>query len=316
MTREHKLALILGFSLVLVVGVLISDHLSRARTDRLDATGLNQPIALEADNTSGARLLGLEPVAEEPARETYRPAGTIDASTLAQGTPEPFEMRLSPSESSSREPGSADRSLWNQVADAGRRVGTMIENGAVPAATKIAPSRSSQDDMQPVEEPSTRPVAPRPAGATVVVRHNTRPGDSLFSLARLYYNDPSRWTEIRDRNRDRLSADGVLRQGVRLDIPSVPVHRAADVAEQIGRDVIAQADRSTPRSKDGSRDTAKVGERPTTYTVAKGDTLGLISQKTLGSVRYMQKLLKANSDKIKDPNEIRVGMVLTIPQGE
>ena len=31
-TREHKLALIIGFSLVLVVGVLISDHFSKARS--------------------------------------------------------------------------------------------------------------------------------------------------------------------------------------------------------------------------------------------------------------------------------------------
>ncbi|MFN7020841.1 MAG: hypothetical protein ACK4WH_05885, partial [Phycisphaerales bacterium] len=35
MTREHKLALIIGFTLVLVVGVLISDHFSKAHEARL-----------------------------------------------------------------------------------------------------------------------------------------------------------------------------------------------------------------------------------------------------------------------------------------
>ena len=35
LTREHKLALIIGFSLVLVVGVLISDHFSKARTQQV-----------------------------------------------------------------------------------------------------------------------------------------------------------------------------------------------------------------------------------------------------------------------------------------
>jgi LysM repeat protein len=34
--RENKLALIIGFTLILVVGVLISDHLSRAQSERLD----------------------------------------------------------------------------------------------------------------------------------------------------------------------------------------------------------------------------------------------------------------------------------------
>lgn len=34
MTREHKLALIVGFALVLVVGILVSDHFSKARTSQ------------------------------------------------------------------------------------------------------------------------------------------------------------------------------------------------------------------------------------------------------------------------------------------
>ena len=39
MTREQKLALIIGFSLVLLVGVLVSDHLSGARNAHLADVG-------------------------------------------------------------------------------------------------------------------------------------------------------------------------------------------------------------------------------------------------------------------------------------
>ncbi|MCA9303657.1 MAG: LysM peptidoglycan-binding domain-containing protein [Phycisphaerales bacterium] len=48
MTRESKLALIVGFVLILVVGVLVSDHLSQASNDTIDPnTGIEraQPIA-------------------------------------------------------------------------------------------------------------------------------------------------------------------------------------------------------------------------------------------------------------------------------
>jgi len=37
MTRDHKVALIVGFALVLVVGVLISDHMSAAQEAEMDA---------------------------------------------------------------------------------------------------------------------------------------------------------------------------------------------------------------------------------------------------------------------------------------
>ncbi len=52
---------------------------------------------------------------------------------------------------------------------------------------------------------------------------------------------------------------------------------------------------------------------PTTYTVAKNDSLGTIAQRLLGSVRYMDEIIRANPDKIDDPDDIRVGMVLKIP---
>lgn len=44
-TRELKLALIVGFALVLVVTVLISDHMSRARTTRLADSRADHPIS-------------------------------------------------------------------------------------------------------------------------------------------------------------------------------------------------------------------------------------------------------------------------------
>jgi nucleoid-associated protein YgaU len=50
-----------------------------------------------------------------------------------------------------------------------------------------------------------------------------------------------------------------------------------------------------------------------TYTVQKDDTLQKISKKLFGSYGKWYKIYEANKNKIKNPNLLKPGMVLTIP---
>ena len=54
-------------------------------------------------------------------------------------------------------------------------------------------------------------------------------------------------------------------------------------------------------------------ELPTQYTVGQNDTLQTISKKFYNSYSKWQKIYEVNKEKIKDPNRIRRGVVLTIP---
>ncbi len=49
--------------------------------------------------------------------------------------------------------------------------------------------------------------------------HTVQRGDTLFKLARMYYNDQSRWKAIFAANRDRLTSANDLRVGMDLLIP-------------------------------------------------------------------------------------------------
>jgi nucleoid-associated protein YgaU len=52
---------------------------------------------------------------------------------------------------------------------------------------------------------------------------------------------------------------------------------------------------------------------PRTYTVKKGDTLSKIAKELYGNASDYKKIFEANRDKLKDPDKIQPGQVLTIP---
>jgi len=51
-----------------------------------------------------------------------------------------------------------------------------------------------------------------------------------------------------------------------------------------------------------------------TYVVAAGDTLSAIAKKFYGNANRWKDILEANKDTVKDPNTIRVGQELIIPE--
>jgi nucleoid-associated protein YgaU len=72
------------------------------------------------------------------------------------------------------------------------------------------------------------------------------------------------------------------------------------------------ADISAPAGGVGGPSGASVSA-PRTYTVQKGDTLSKISKQHYGDANKYMKIFEANKDKLKDPDKIQPGQVLTIP---
>jgi nucleoid-associated protein YgaU len=53
---------------------------------------------------------------------------------------------------------------------------------------------------------------------------------------------------------------------------------------------------------------------PRTYTVVSGDSLSKIAKSIYGDANKWRKIYEANTDIIKDPDKIRPGQVLKIPE--
>jgi tetratricopeptide (TPR) repeat protein len=80
---------------------------------------------------------------------------------------------------------------------------------------------SAQSDVQFTQQSpqQSRPQPESPAPASVPRTYTVKTGDSLSSISRTVYDTPSRWIDIYQANRDRLSSENALRVGQEIRIP-------------------------------------------------------------------------------------------------
>lgn len=69
-----------------------------------------------------------------------------------------------------------------------------------------------------------------------------------------------------------------------------------------------------PPLSGGAGSTGKETSAKRTYTVKSGDTLSAISKHFYGNANEYMKIFNANRDQLSDPDKIKVGQVLTIPE--
>ena len=75
------------------------------------------------------------------------------------------------------------------------------------------------------------------------------------------------------------------------------------------KDIVADI-KATGAQAAGSSGTAQ----PATYTVKAGDTLSKIAKEHLGDASAYMEIFNANKDQLSDPDKIKPGQVLKIPQ--
>ena len=110
-------------------------------------------------------------------------------------------------------------------------------------------------------------------------------GENLWTIAEKYYGSGYNWTDIAAAN--KLANPNRLLVGQTLEIPKTQIEAKVVPA------------------------TAVTGN---SYTVEKGDTLWGIAVKAYQDGYKWPEIVKANADKIANPDKIEVGLVLTLPR--
>ncbi|GJM19857.1 MAG: hypothetical protein DHS20C14_20700 [Phycisphaeraceae bacterium] len=297
MTRENKLALIIGFTLILMVGVLVSDHLSRARMARLDE-------AATAEGTDTAERVafsgGLLDSAIDAAQQRGLNEQTPVATRIGAGTQTPAQA---PVQTPSAPAPALIQQGANELAGAPATDAEGAELGdkfrAWAEATGTAWERWNASAVPPergttipnLTVPADRPTG-QSSGAPIArsVTHKVVANDSLYRLAERYLGNGNRWRELQKANAGTVGTDGALSLGMVLKIPML-------------EEVSMPRETVHPRAASG----------PSEYTVQPGDILGTIASELLGSARRADEIVAANRGVIDNADEIRVGMKLKIP---
>lgn len=186
MTRELKIAILIGFAVNLFVAILITDHLSPAQNARIaDLTTGDDDL-----QTGDLRLPG-----------TYLPQAGVDREALARGRRNDSTARGS------------QRPLYN--------VSPPVP--AIRTEPRQDPQRENNDPLPRSErtiDDERRGQPPRSESASGVFEHVVRPHETLFQIARHHYNDGNLSDELAHYNRDRVGDDFQIRAGMVLMIPA------------------------------------------------------------------------------------------------
>lgn len=253
MTRENKLALIIGFSLILVVAILLADHLSPAQQSEmnaLDSMFADSPsIALPSSQTDRAQ--------SDPIESNRSPRRTImDLDEMSRGHQEPEGW-----------PPNSNRPIGHEE----------------PTDRDLVMGRPL-------------PGGDRDTSSGQAAIHVVRKNETLFGIAKLYYGDGSLHEALATANSDRILANGGLRTGTTLFIPS----REA---------LIGRAPGNVPSTGDSTTRPAAYRQ----YTIRQDDRLWDIAKKFLKKGYRYPEIVKLNRGIIKNPDVLPVGKTIRIP---
>ena len=350
MNREQKIAIIIGFAVILVVGVLLSDHWSRAR--QLEIADAREGDAVQYTQQPVAVLTEPEPEIRIPVanRQATRPTES-GVSPEARSIAPVIISQGAGSSAAPAQPNAEKTSLADALASTATRqqglaatqsgvgknpdspsgstglVRDMVSKfrksyaGSVPQAARVVdrePKNSDAITQQPQR------VLSRPSSTPKVANPSRRGGQSVRTAAQMIRHKVASGETLSKIASKYLGSAGKWRVIANAN-PKLVTHdgrvREGVIllipVKNVPREVAAAGQPSTHAPNKPSHTRTASGTtkstRVQTYTVKKNDTLGQIAQKLLGSTRRINDLLKANRSLITDPDDIRIGMVLKIP---
>ena len=293
MSREAKIGLLVALAFLLVIGLLLSDHVTSVNRE--------PPAPLTASARvvqAGIAVPGVEPgnvVFPEPAHNDAGQPYVLDRA--AEETPTldinigvPTQAPTAPTQ------GGIGGAEWADSTPA---------SSAQPAQTTTDPFGDFAEEARAAGEPVEMVQQPSPAQTvgTTIADYEVVAGDTLGAIAHKVFGSNTSDTQRRllalnpalAANPDRLAIGQVLK------VPATGSNGASAVAA------------STPSRAQNTAAAPANGGNARVYEVKSGDTLSEISQRALGTSKRWREILKLNGDKLRDAGDLQVGMKLKLP---
>lgn len=236
MTKENKLALLVGFVVILVVGILLSDHFSLARHQKpADLLAVNDPLVESA--AASAPLIDLAP--NVPARTASNSPPTIGAGHPVEPGPIDHATTIRMPDLQRERPATVDPLVAAGPTIHQVRPGESLSSicmrhyGSETPVEQLALYNDLSDPdlvrvghrlrLPPIEELTSggRPVTPAgPASpAAKQITYVIRPGDCLSEIAQRLLGSAGRWPALYELNRQVISDPDDIPEGAVIKIP-------------------------------------------------------------------------------------------------
>lgn len=295
MTRETKVGLLVGMGVILLVGIIVSDHLAIMNQEQESTTSNFADRAQDSiDHT---------PPDGQDRRDDAHASGSYTApSRRPVPTREEIEARRRESTPASDEPRdqvAQQRSNYQPAYALDRTAAEVALQTPSQSETADAPAREDQTRTLTIRRAVTAQAEQAASNDQPgTLTHEVKPNESLYAIAQHYYGNGAYWRVLREHNEDKVGAEGQVRVGVELTIPN-----RAGLAN-------VQSDGRTleRRANAALRDTR-------TIAVESGDTLSKLAAAHLGSPGRWRDLLEANADQLETAMDLRAGMTLKLPAG-
>lgn len=273
MTRENKLALVVGFGLILFVGILISDHFSTVHTQRaadFTRAEIDDPLSGHAGDP---QLIDLRPPPAQP-----QPA--VSPTTIDASSPNPIATDGPQSEQSSP---SEIRMVSGPESEPPLPPGFVAESDAGES--------SSNAKFHEVR-----------AGESFFSICRQHYNDTRLAKALARFNGIDDPTALKIGRRLAIPSAQELGGGPPTSVAPV-VSASANPTTAPALRVIREATTTVALAQKSA---------VSTYKVRAGDSLRQIAQRFLGSKSKWKKLHDLNRSIIDDPDNLKVGTVLRL----
>lgn len=302
MTRETKIGLLVGLAFIIVIGVLLSDHLTSATNPKMstDMAGVGDKAYTSLVTPGGAN-----------ANKNVRIAPETPVLPPEQ-VPTGAEIRPRPVEAGSARIDVGPAPLTD------RRTSDIIVDSRT-STTGLPVRISDGSPVTPVVTPPTAealPITPLPPLAVNTVtapkrEHKAQAGDTVSKLAYKYYGKNTQ--ELRNlivkANPSLQRSPDKIVVGQMYVIPPAPSAAQDTVATStLTRTMIAGATTQPTAATAGAPASLK------TYTVKANDSLWRIATEQCHDANAAKEILAMNKDVLKGTDKLQVGMKLKLPE--
>jgi LysM repeat protein len=196
-----------------------------------------------------------------------------------------------------------DQGGWEEVGPA-----ASAQQQLMQAPPRVVGNPLGQQSYRPPVEPPARKSATTQASQNAYV---VQAGDTLPKIAMKVYGDPNRWQDLMVINNIENGNRIFVGQKLKTTSPNSNVVETNSDPNFVPDHEIEETAAPSVSADAAEADASFYGQTGGTYTIQRGDTLGKIAKRILGSSRRWREIARANPS--INPNRLNVGEQLIIP---